>query len=226
MAVLSGIEKFFQFARCFRVEKEEKVDRQPEFTQLDLEQKVNNTEEIMAVVEDIFKKTAETLDKRVPSNIPIMTYDEAIRDYGTDKPFSDSLEICWVTGNPLFEKQGSIYVISHHPFAKPTEESQKFLNSDPSKVRVNSYDLIYKGFEIGGGDLRNDSAETQRKILEIIGMENVDAYKFVIEELKEKGEPHGGFAFGWDRVLMTLLGKENIQEVIAFPKLRFAKNDR
>ena len=129
----------------------------------------------------------------------------------------------WVVDFPLLEKdeQTNEYHAMHHPFTSPKNEDQDLLNSNPSKVRANAYDLAINGVEVGGGSIRIHDRQIQEKMFEILGFTKVEAelqFGFLMKAFEYGAPPHGGIAFGFDRLCTLFGGKENIREFIAFPK--------
>ena len=129
----------------------------------------------------------------------------------------------WVVDFPLLEKdeETNSYHAMHHPFTSPKSEDLKMLNSDPSKVRANAYDLSINGVEVGGGSIRIHDRNIQEKMFEILGFSKKEAenqFGFLMKAFEYGAPPHGGIAFGFDRLCTLFGGKENIREFIAFPK--------
>jgi aspartyl-tRNA synthetase len=123
---------------------------------------------------------------------------------------------------PLFEKddKGALTYM-HMPFVAPLEEDLPLLESDPARVRATHYDVVLNGLELGSGSLRNHRSDVQRKILEVLGYTKAEMeqrFGFLLNALEAGAPPHGGFAFGYDRMVMLLAGAENLRDVIAFPK--------
>ena len=129
----------------------------------------------------------------------------------------------WVTEFPMFDfdEKSNRYVAMHHPFTAPRESDIEKLNSDPSTALSRGYDLTMNGHEIAGGSIRIHSPEIQEKVFSLLGLtqeEAVEKFGFLVEALRYGAPPHGGIAFGFDRLVMLLAGTENIRDVIAFPK--------
>ena len=129
----------------------------------------------------------------------------------------------WVTDFPLFEEEteGGRYFSKHHPFTMPHPEDLPLLDEDPGKVRAQAYDLVLNGNELGGGSIRIHDQAIQQRVFELLGMsdeEASDKFGFLLEALSYGTPPHGGLAFGLDRIIMLLTGTPSIRDVIAFPK--------
>ncbi|MBI88481.1 MAG: aspartate--tRNA ligase [Candidatus Marinimicrobia bacterium] len=129
----------------------------------------------------------------------------------------------WVTEFPMFEfdDEENRFFAMHHPFTAPRESDMKLLETDPSNALSRGYDLTMNGYEIAGGSIRIHSPEIQEKIFKLLGLNIDDAiekFGFLVEALSYGAPPHGGIAFGFDRLVMLLAGTENIRDVIAFPK--------
>ena len=129
----------------------------------------------------------------------------------------------WVVDWPMFEwsEEENRYTSAHHPFTLPQEDTVAELEGDLSKVRAVAYDIVLNGYELGGGSLRINQRETQERMFKALGFTKESAQKqfgFLLEAMDYGFPPHGGLALGLDRFVMLLAGKENIREVIAFPK--------
>ena len=356
LLMVSGMDRYFQITRCFR-DEDLRADRQPEFTQIDIEMSFMKQDEILNLIEGMIEKVFAATELEEELNFPQMSYEEAMRRYGTDRPdtrfgmelidlseivaesefnvfsgtvadggqvkginakdcadFSrgdidkltdfvadygakglawikveedgvdsqiakflsqteiegiidkmsakpgdlllfvaddpqvvadslanlrlklgeelglipeDEFNFLWVTDFPLLEwdNDEERYVSLHHPFTMPKEEDVELLDEDPAEVKSQAYDLVLNGVEIGGGSIRIHDIELQKKIFELLDMgeeEVEEKFSFLLEAFKYGAPPHGGIAFGLDRLVMLLGGLETIRDVIAFPKTQRA----
>lgn len=135
----------------------------------------------------------------------------------------DTHSFLWVTDFPLFEydAEEKRYVACHHPFTAPQDSSMGLLHSDPGKAIARAYDMVMNGTEVGGGSIRNHTALTQSRMFTALGMDVEEAnsqFGFLVQALEMGAPPHGGMAFGLDRMIMLLAGAPSIRDVIAFPK--------
>lgn len=358
LLMIGGFNKYFQIARCFRDEDTRK-DRQPEFTQIDIEMSFTDCEKIMKISESLLIELFDKVLEVKLEKFPRITYSEAMEKYGTDKPdlrnpiilhdvkdlFKDSefkifkepansdkskllamkidkeisrgqideytkfvsnfgarglayikvneikkgekglqspiikflseLEIknliseldlkdgetvffgagdkrivfdsmgalrqkiakdfnlidekswkpLWVIDFPVFEetKEGSL-APSHHPFTRPKNSIEE-LEEKPELAVSEAYDLVLNGFELGGGSMRIYDVNEQKKIFSILGINDNEAqqkFGFFLDALEYGCPPHGGIAFGLDRIVMLMTGEESIRDVIAFPKTQSA----
>jgi aspartyl-tRNA synthetase len=129
----------------------------------------------------------------------------------------------WVTEFPLLERdvENNSWLARHHPFTSPRPEDMHLLRSDPGKVRASAYDLVLNGYEVAGGSVRIHDPDVQKQLFDTIGLSDEEAHSkfgFLLEALKFGAPPHGGMAFGVDRMVMCLTGADAIRDVIAFPK--------
>lgn len=141
----------------------------------------------------------------------------------------DDFAICWIVDFPMFEydEEEQRYVAKHHPFTKPLEEDIPLLDTDPASVRAQAYDIVINGDERGGGSIRINNADLQRKIFDLLKLSNEDIesrFGFFVEALKYGTPPHGGIAYGLDRFVMMMINRSNIRDVIAFPKTQTAQD--
>ena len=139
----------------------------------------------------------------------------------------DEYKFLWVTEFPMFEwsEEDKRFFAVHHPFTAPMDEDIKFLDSEPEKVRAKAYDIVLNGFELGGGSLRIYDRGLQKKIFDLLNLKQKDIeerFGFLLEAFKYGVPPHGGLAYGFDRLIMLLLNQDYIRDVIAFPKVKDA----
>jgi len=348
LMMISGFDRYFQIVRCFR-DEDLRADRQPEFTQIDVEMSFADREELFQIMEEMMVSVFGLIEAKVSVPFPQLTYEESMEKYGTDKPDlrlkmeikdltdiasnldseiirkavssggvlkglllelgedlsrsqltqidqkakslggkgiiwikkldglksplkipedhlsliwkqleggekglallvadkrevalrvlgevgrellqqkladRDSYQFAWVTDFPLFEwsEEEDRLLSVHHPFTSPHEDDLGFLEKEPLKVRAKAYDLILNGVEIGGGSQRINEVDLQNRIFKILGLsqrEVEEKFGFFLEALLYGAPPHGGIAFGFDRIVMILAGEESIREVIPFPK--------
>ncbi|MCT1690206.1 aspartate--tRNA ligase [Brevibacterium sp. p3-SID960] len=355
---VGGIERYYQLARCYR-DEDFRADRQPEFTQLDIEASFVEQDDIIALAEDVLAALWELIGHTIETPIPRMPYWEAMERYGTDKPdlrfdieltdlteyFADTpfrvfqapyvgavvypgggslprrqldgwqdwarqrgakglayvllgedgtlggpvakniseeekaglaekvgaqpgdaiffaadkpaaarallgaarneiaertglikdgdWSFVWIVDAPVFEPAedavaaGDVAVgegtwtAVHHAFTAPKPEYLDTFDTDPGAALASAYDIVCNGNEIGGGSLRIHRPEVQQRVFDVMGISQEEAqekFGFLLEALSFGAPPHGGIAFGWDRIVALLAGTDSIREVIAFPK--------
>ena len=349
LLMVSGFDKYFQIVKCFR-DEDLRSDRQPEFTQIDLEMSFVDEPDIRNLVENLITTVfKEVNDVKIKKPFPIITHNESIQRYGTDKPdlrydmelndfkdFSDKsdfksfkdleyvsmisvkdegffsrkiidelddyakslgakglawmkcknntldggiarffdsnlqsdiisnyklknnsicfmvgdnsklalkvlgsvrtkiaemLNLCdntifkpvWIVDFPLFEwdEEEKRFESVNHPFTAPKDSDIEKLSSHPEDVISKGYDIVINGYEVAGGSIRIHDNEMQKQIFEIMNMKEKEInekFGFFIDALKFGTPPHGGIAFGFDRLVMLLCGVNNIRDIIAFPK--------
>lgn len=233
LLMTAGFERYFQFARCMR-DEDTRGDRQPEFTQLDLEMSFPTREEIMALNEQLLIKIVQTLyPHKIIQEVPFprLTYKEAMETYGSDKPDlrqdkenPNLLAFCWIIDFPFFERadDGS-WTFTHNPFSAPKDEHTTWLMEKQhiAEILTSQYDIALNGFEIGGGSIRNHEPAALKKVFEIMGYTEEEIehdFHHMLEAFSLGTPPHGGIAWGFDRLMAILENEPNIREVIAFSK--------
>ncbi|WP_106849367.1 aspartate--tRNA ligase [Blastococcus sp. Marseille-P5729] len=355
LLMVAGMERYYQIARCYR-DEDFRADRQPEFTQLDVEMSFVDQEDVIELAEAILVSLWALIGYDIPTPIPRMTYDEAMRRYGSDKPdlrtdlelvectdyfthtpfrvfqapyvgavvmpggasqprrtldawqewakqrgakglayvlvgddgelsgpvaknLSDDeraglaahvgakpgdcvffaagpvrqmrellgavrVEVArrcglidqsawsflWVVDAPMFELAsetddvavgGGQWTAVHHAFTAPKPEYVDTFDVDPGSALSNAYDIVCNGNEIGGGSIRIHRQDVQERVFQIMGLSQEEArekFGFLLDAFQYGAPPHGGIAFGWDRIVALLQGSESIRDVIAFPK--------
>ena len=351
LLMVAGLDKYFQIVKCFR-DEDLRADRQPEFTQIDCEMSFVNQDDVLNSFEGLIKHLFSSIKNINLDKFPRMSYDEAIKNYGTDKPdlryemkfvelndvtqhkdfnifnsaelvvgfvvksgnsfsrkdldkytdwvkrpqigasglvymrvqddgtykssvdkfydesdlkqwakisdakagdilfilcgdsenvrkqlgalrvhVADNLNLkdpeqftpLWVVDFPLLEwdEESNSYHAMHHPFTSPKSEHIELIDSDPSAVRADAYDLVLNGNEIGGGSIRIHDKKIQQKMFDCLGFSKEEAEKqfgFLMNAFEYGAPPHGGIAFGLDRIVALMGGQEIIRDFIAFPK--------
>lgn len=236
LLMVAGLERYFQVARCFR-DEDTRGDRQPEFTQLDIELSFTNSEEILEMVEKFYielvkKNYPEKHIQKIP--FPRLSYEEVMEKYNSDKPDlrkdknnPNELAFAFVVDFPMFEwkKEEKRWDAIHHPFTMPkVKDNDDFLmqfKKNPGEILANQYDVVLNGYEIGGGSIRIHNSKLLKSVFEAMGNKS-EAVKIkfghILEAFEYGAPPHGGIALGLDRFFAILFNEPNIREVIAFPK--------
>ncbi|MCL5733544.1 MAG: aspartate--tRNA ligase [Patescibacteria group bacterium] len=238
LLMVAGMERYFQVARCFR-DEDTRGDRQPEFTQLDLEMSFVTREDVMDINERALIEIVKNFypDKKIQEMpFPRLTYQEAMKKYKSDRPDlrkdkndPSLLAFCWVIDFPFFEKtdeDGSGkpgWTFTHNPFSAPKPEYMQDLleHKNIGDILTTQYDIVLNGFEIGGGSIRNHRPEALQAVFEIMGYkkERIKSnFGHMLESFSYGAPPHGGIAWGLDRLVAILQNEPNIREVITFPK--------
>lgn len=233
LLMTSGVEKYFQIARCMR-DEDTRGDRQPEFTQLDLEMSFVEREDVMELNERLLIHLIQTHypEKKIQEiPFPRMTYSEAMEKYNSDKPDirtdkndPNLLAFCWVVDFPFFEKtDNGGWTFTHNPFSRPQPKHVEWLMNKEhiGEILTTQYDVALNGFEIGGGSIRNHDPKALEKVFEIMGhkMEDIQRnFGHMLTAFSLGTPPHGGIAWGLDRLMMILQNEPNIREVIPFAK--------
>ena len=245
LLMVAGVEKYFQIARCFR-DEDTRGDRQPEFTQLDVEMSFVKREDVMELNEQLLidlvgKIYPEKEIQEIP--FPRLSYAEAMDKYNTDRPDirkdkdnPNLLAFCWVVDFPFFSAEGGPasggeikWTFTHNPFSAPKPECADDLiaKKNISDILTTQYDVVLNGWEIGGGSIRNHKSDALEAVFEIMGFKKErikENFGHMLEALSFGAPPHGGIAWGLDRLVSVLQGEPNIREVIAFPKTGDARD--
>ena len=226
--MVSGYDRYYQIARCFR-DEDLRADRQPEFTQLDIEMSFIEEEDIYSMMEGLMKHVwKKVLGKDLKTPFQRMTYEKAMKEHSSDKPDlrknkndKDEHAFLWVVEFPLLEwsEEEGRHMAMHHPFTSPKKVED--LEKNPEKAKAKAYDLVLNGTELGGGSIRIHRRDVQMKMFKALGIgpeEAEEKFGFLLNAFRYGACPHGGIAFGLDRMCAILAHEESIREVIAFPK--------
>lgn len=241
LLMVAGIERYVQLARAFR-DEDTRGDRQPEFTQLDIEMSFVSQEMILALIEELYTHIVETItpEKRISKKpFPRLTYKDAMERYGSDKPDlrentndPNELAFAFIVDFPMFEWKETErrWDAVHHPFTKIKDHTPPIadeaawiaeIKKHPGEQLAQQYDFVLNGYEIGGGSIREHRPDVLRSVFEIMGNERdaiEEKFGHLLRAFTYGVPPHGGIAPGIDRFIMLLCNEPNIREVIAFPK--------
>lgn len=231
LLMVAGFERYFQIARCLR-DEDLRSDRGFEHTQLDMEMSFVSREDVMKIIEDMVIHIVETLGGTIKEKpFPVISFKDAIARYGSDKfDLRTDAEkkkgihaFAWVVDFPFFEKdtEGK-WTYSHNPFSDPKpEHKEAFLKGQVEGILTTQYDLVWNGYEVGGGSIRSTDPAILSKVFETIGHTKEQIEKQFGHMLKAFSfgvPPHGGIALGIERFLMCLTGETSIKDVQAFPQ--------
>lgn len=229
--MVAGMDRYYQIVKCFR-DEDLRADRQPEFTQLDMEMSFVDEEFIFNLTERLYQQIfKEVLNIDLPIPFPRMTHAEAMAKHNSDKPDirndknnPKEFAFLWVVDFPLmkYNAEEKRWDSEHHPFTGINPDDLPHLeHGDYGKVRGRCYDLVLNGNEIGSGSIRIHRRELQQKIFDIIGLDFAEAQKrfgFLLQAFEYGAPPHGGVAYGIDRIVTIISGHDTIRDCIAFPK--------
>lgn len=232
LLMVGGADKYFQIARCLR-DEDLRADRQPEFTQLDVEMSFVEQEDIFSNVEQLMKHIfKEALNQELKVPFRRISFEESMKKYNSDKPdlrkeTGEKYAFTWIVDFPLFEysDEEKKYVAAHHPFCMPSDI--KLLEKEPLKIKAKTYDLVLNGTELLSGSIRIHNPEIQKKVFKILGIGEKEAeekFGFLLSALSFGAPPHGGYAIGLDRFIQIVAGADSIRDVIAFPKNKAAQD--
>jgi len=231
LLMVAGFERYFQIARCMR-DEDLRADRGFEHTQLDIEMSFITREDIMSLIESMIIDIVETMDGVILKKpFPVYTYQEAMKQFGSDK-FDIRTEeekkqgvnaFAWVIDFPFFEKdKKGKWTYTHNPFSgMPEEQKESFMNGQIEGIATLQYDLVWNGYEAGGGSIRNSDPLVLEKVFEVLGHSKKDIkekFGHMLTAFQFGVPPHGGIALGIERFLMGLTGETSIKEVQAFPQ--------
>lgn len=233
LLMVAGFERYFQIARCLR-DEDVRADRGFEHSQIDIEMSFVHREDVMAMDEDMMTTVIEKLGYKIKQKpFPIITYQEVMKLYGTDKfdlrteedKKNGVLAFAWVVDFPFFErvKEDGRWTFTHNPFSSPKPEHKDWLLNKEhiGEILTTQYDLVCNGYEVGGGSIRSHEPEVLERVFEIMGYEKKkiwEQFGHMLEALTFGAPPHGGLAHGIERLLMTITQEPYLREVVAFPQ--------
>lgn len=241
LLMVAGVERYFQFARCIR-DEDLRADRGFEHTQLDMEMSFMSRDEIMREIQNIVVEAMKQVGAKLQTeDFPVITYDEAMKQYGADKfdlrtdteKGDGTLAFAWVVNFPFFKKvdaedQAEVedgksgWTFTHNPFSMPNPEhlEDHMSGHNIEAITTSQYDLICNGYEVGGGSVRAHKPEVLEATYRIMGYspeQTQASIGHMLEALSYGAPPHGGIGLGFDRQVMLLTGQTSLKEAIAFP---------
>lgn len=231
LLMVAGFERYFQIARCLR-DEDLRADRGFEHTQIDIEMSFVDREDVMTILEEMIITVFEAMGKKIKQKpFPVLTYEQAMKEHGADKfdlrtqeeKDQNILAFGWVVDFPFFEKdKKGNWTFTHNPFSRPKDECiDDVLNKQNiENVLTSQYDLVCNGFEVGGGSIRSHDKNVLEKVFEILGYSTSqirEQFGHMLDALSYGAPPHGGCAFGIERLCMMLTNEIYLREVVAFP---------
>lgn len=234
LLMTAGFDRYFQFARAIR-DEDLRADRGFEHTQLDIEMSFVDQESFLNLMEEMVITIAEGMGKKIKEKpFPRFTYAEAMEKFGADKfdlrteeeKTDGTLAFAWVTDFPFFEKDDNgNWTFTHNPFSMPKPEflEDHLAGKNIENIITQQYDLVCNGFETGGGSIRAHDPKVLEATYKIMGNSNDEIKKKVghmMEAFTYGAPPHGGMAFGLERMVMNLTGEDALRDTQAFPMTR------
>ena len=229
LLMISGFEKYYQFARAFR-DEDLRADRQFEHTQVDIEMANVKREDVLFLIERMVTNVAKSLGRKIYKEpFPVFTHKESIDKFGNDKfdmrqKEDGTLAFSWVVDFPLFEydEKEKRYTFSHNPFTSPKENEIRNLMEEKNLKSLLSYqyDLVLNGEELGSGSIRITDPKIQKQVFKIMGYSDKkieEDFGHLLGAYNYGAPKHGGIAIGLDRLCSVFSGEKSIREVIAFP---------
>jgi aspartyl-tRNA synthetase len=232
LLMVAGFEKYFQIARAIR-DEDLRADRGFEHTQIDLEMSFVNREDVMALNEKMIKTTFNQLGAKIKKgDFVVFTHTEAMKKFGqdrfdirTDREKAEGiLAFAWVVDFPFFKKtEDGKWTFTHNPFSQPKEEfvGDVLEGKNIENILTTQYDLICNGYEVGGGSIRSHKGEILQAVFKIMGYSQKQTkmeFGHMLEAFEYGAPPHGGIAYGVERLLMLIAGEEYLREMQAFPQ--------
>jgi len=231
LLMVAGFERYFQIARCMR-DEDLRADRGFEHTQLDLEMSFVERQDVMALIEGMTIAVVEALGGKIKTKpFPVITYEQAMKTYGADKFDMRTEEekaqgthaFAWVVDFPFFEKdKDGKWTYTHNPFSDiRQDQKEEFMSGKIEGIMTSQYDLVWNGYEAGGGSIRNTDEKILSKVFEVLGHTKeriTEQFGHMLKAFSFGVPPHGGIALGIDRFVMCLKGETSIKEVQAFPQ--------